>query len=194
MMEKKRKRVEMLKSLKMIEEKHYYEMSQKIHEQFLALEIVEQAKVIGITISKFPEVETRMLIKELWKRGKTVVVPRCHPQTREMDFRKINSFTELEYVYYDLAEPKIEETISIRKQRIDVLVVPGVVFSAKGYRIGFGGGYYDRFLVDYEGHVLSFAFALQTNQKIPIEKYDVPVVKIITESSIIDCRKGKSSD
>lgn len=68
-------------------------------------------------------------------------------------------------------------------------IVPGVVFSDEGYRIGFGGGYYDRYMSDYNGDTLSLAFAEQTGHVVPSEHHDIPVSKIVTEEKVINCQK-----
>ena len=86
-----------------------------------------------------------------------------------------------------MLEPIVEETTSIKKEVIDLQIVPGVVFSNEGYRIGFGGGYYDRYLTDYNGYTLSLAFECQTGYVIPIETHDIPVRKIYTEKREILC-------
>ena len=106
---------------------------------------------IGVTISRFPEVDTQPIIEAAWKWENKIAVPKCIRETKEMDFRLLTSFDELETVYMDLLEPIVEQTESMGKEEIDLQIVPGVVFSNEGYRIGFGGGYYDRYLKDYKG-------------------------------------------
>jgi len=65
------------------------------------------------------------------------------------------------------------------------LIVPGLVFNEKGYRIGFGGGFYDRFLADYHGKTVSLAFDFQVMKEIPTESFDLPVQIIITNERVI---------
>ena len=137
--------------------------------------------------------DTRPIIEAAWKLGKKIAVPKCENQTREMDFRLINSYDNLEKVYFDLQEPIIKETVSIKKDDIDLQIVPGVVYASNGYRIGFGGGYYDRYLIDYKGDMVSLAFEKQTGQAVPFEAHDIPVQKIFTENGIIICAKGENS-
>jgi 5-formyltetrahydrofolate cyclo-ligase len=98
-----------------------------------------------------------------------------------MEFRKIRSFEELENVYMDLYEPKLEVTSSIEASQMNMIIVPGLVFDREGYRIGYGGGYFDRYLQTYTGSKLSLAYTLQTTTSVPHENYDIPVEKIITE-------------
>lgn len=70
---------------------------------------------------------------------------------------------------------------------IDLLLVPGLAFMNNGYRLGFGGGYYDRFLKLYKKQTASLAFSSQIVSQLPVESHDIPVQKIITEERIIEC-------
>ena len=153
----------------------------------LATDEFRSAHTIGITISRYPEVDTLPLIEAAWKAGKRIAVPKCINATREMDFRLITTFDSLETVYIDLLEPIIDQTTHVPKDEIDLQIVPGVVFSDEGYRIGFGGGYYDRYMSKYKGEALSLAFLCQTSHVVPVEPHDVPVSKIITEERVIIC-------
>ena len=70
---------------------------------------------------------------------------------------------------------------------VDLCVVPGRVFNRSGYRIGWGGGYYDRFLASYAGQTLSLAYSVQVLDDIPIEAHDIPVGVIVSERELIRC-------
>ena len=192
-MKKSRIRIDMIKQLKSIEIQKYNKMSLAIKENLFTSSEFLNATIIGVTISRFPEVDTRPIIEEAWKLGKKIAVPKCEHRSREMDFRQINSYDNLEKVYFDLQEPIITETISIKKDDIDLQIVPGVVYANNGFRVGFGGGYYDRYLIDYKGDVVSLAFEKQTGQAVPSEAHDITVQKIFTENGIIFCEKGENS-
>ncbi|WP_339250554.1 5-formyltetrahydrofolate cyclo-ligase [Sporosarcina sp. FSL W8-0480] len=182
------KRKQVLSIMKDMDASEYARKSSVIVNHLIDSKEYSKAETIGVTISRFPEVDTISLIETAWKAGKKVAVPKCDSSTREMDFRIITSFDDLETVYMDLKEPAIGKTESVAKAAIDLQIVPGVVYSDEGYRIGFGGGYYDRYLTDYEGERLSLAFEVQTAYDIPVEEHDIPVNKIITENGIIQCR------
>ncbi len=188
-MSKLAKRKQMISIIKDMNHAEHASKSASILEQLTATEEYSSARVIGVTVSRFPEVDTFALIESAWKSGKQVAVPKCIADTREMDFRLITSIDDLETVYMDLKEPIISRTVSIDKGQIDLQIVPGVVFSDEGYRIGFGGGYYDRYLTDYEGDRVSLAFEIQTSHEVPVEEHDIPVNKIITEKSKIQCQQ-----
>ncbi|MBO0586501.1 5-formyltetrahydrofolate cyclo-ligase [Sporosarcina sp. E16_8] len=159
-----------------------------ITDKVLASDEFRSADTIGVTISRYPEVDTRPLIEAAWAAGKRIAVPKCIHATRKMDFRLITTYDSLERVYMGLFEPIVDETLSVEKNEIDLQIVPGVVFSDEGYRIGFGGGYYDRYMSDYNGSTLSLAFAVQTSHRIPVEGHDIPVNKIVTEEKEITCK------
>lgn len=165
-------------------------LSNEITNRFLASTEYKRATTIGITISRQPEVNTRIIIEAAWSAGKKVVVPKCNSIDRSMDFRTINAYDDLEVVYMDLLEPIIDKTNSVRKLEIDIQVVPGVAFNEEGYRIGYGGGYYDRYMEDFEGKSVSLTFEQQVGFDIPVESHDLPVELIFTPERVIDCREG----
>ncbi|MCM3743354.1 5-formyltetrahydrofolate cyclo-ligase [Sporosarcina luteola] len=192
-MSKLSKRKLMITIMKDMNHSEHARKSEAILERLHTCQEYASARTIGVTISRFPEVNTLPLIETAWEAGKQVAVPKCNPDTREMDFRLITSFDDLETVYMDLKEPIVGRTVSIDKGQIDLQIVPGVVFSDEGFRIGFGGGYYDRYLADYSGNRISLAFNHQTSQEVPIEEHDIPVNMIVTENKVIQCLKTRDA-
>lgn len=170
-------------------EVEYARKSSMIHNKVINLQEIKDAKIIALTISNFPEVDTKKLIEALWKMDKKIAIPKCTSSTREMHFYVFTNYEQLEQVYMELLEPKIGETTLISKDEIDVLISPGIVFDKQGFRIGYGGGYYDRFLVDYKKITLSMAFEVQLVEKVPVSEYDLPICTIITEEQIIKCNE-----
>ncbi|MFB1050356.1 5-formyltetrahydrofolate cyclo-ligase [Paraliobacillus sp. JSM ZJ581] len=138
-----------------------------------------QATVIGTTISQRYEWNTKPIIREAWNQGKTVVVPKCNPKQKSLTFYQLEDFEQLETVYYQLQEPKPDKTKEVTSDTIDLLIVPGLVFDLEHYRIGHGGGYYDRFLSNFNGTTLSIAWSGQVVHSIPIEPFDIPVTDLI---------------
>jgi len=163
----------------------YEHLSYQIAQQLYQDECWKQASTIAITISKSPEVDTWQMIRKAWDQGKRIVVPKCEPISRALDFRELNQFSHLESVYYGLLEPIVAETKKVNPDEIDLVIVPGLAFSRTGYRLGFGGGYYDRFLANYQGNTLSLAFESQIVPGIPTEAHDIPVSKIISNNEVI---------
>ncbi|MFS0822701.1 5-formyltetrahydrofolate cyclo-ligase [Bacillus sp. 1P02SD] len=178
-------RKEMKGTLRSIDKVTLNKWSQEITEQVLSLPEWLNANTIGITISGEYEVNTKYLIEKAWELKKRVTVPKCHPKTKTMTFREITSFSQLEVVYYGLQEPIEEQTEEVVHNEIDVIFVPGLSFMTSGYRLGHGGGYYDRYLTDYQGNTVSLAFPEQLVEKLPVEEFDIPVQKIVTNTKVI---------
>lgn len=181
-------RKEVLQKLTAMTAMQHEQQSKQIHTQVLGLSTIKYAKIIAITMAAGTEVQTRVLIEAFWRMGKQVAVPKCNPQTRQMQFYLITSFTQLETVYMQLQEPIPQKTVAVAREDIDVMIVPGVVFDKKGYRIGFGGGYYDRYLSDYTGATVALAFDVQIYPEVPSAVHDVPIDAIITATTIITCK------
>ncbi|MGJ7921369.1 5-formyltetrahydrofolate cyclo-ligase [Neobacillus sp. LXY-4] len=184
-MDKKQLRQEMKQKLALLNKPNYEEKSYLIAQRLYQDSDWITAKTVGITVSNPPEVDTYQIIRKAWEQGKTVVVPKCEPKTKLLQFRKLDRFSQLESVFFGLYEPIESVTDEVTVDEIDLLIVPGLAFLEKGYRLGFGGGYYDRFLKDYQGNKLSLAFDLQLVEHLPIETHDQPVPKIITDRQVI---------
>lgn len=186
-MDKKTMRQQVRSQLEAISYADYRARSLEIAQKLMQQPSIKEGKTIAITISSKPEVDTIAIIEALWQQGKTVVVPKCYPKTREMTFYAIEGFYQLETVYMDLREPIPALTEPVERETIDTIIVPGIVFDQKGYRIGYGGGYYDRYLPGYQGALLALAFNEQLTKHVPFESHDVPVHAIVTEKGYIDC-------
>lgn len=193
-MTKKLMRNAMREKLTFLDEVAYTNYSKQIEDLFLQHVAASNVSTIGITISNFPEVDTWSIIKHLWNLGKNVVVPKCSPIDRSMVFYQIQNFDQLEQVYMHLLEPNPQMSKAVTPQEIDMLVVPGIVYSEKGYRIGYGGGYYDRFLMNFKGDTLSLAFDIQVVKYVEYDVFDLPVDKIITPKAIFLCKQIREKD
>ncbi|MFS0861558.1 5-formyltetrahydrofolate cyclo-ligase [Fredinandcohnia sp. 179-A 10B2 NHS] len=180
-------RKEMKQTLLSIHSDTFASWSETITKHVIHLPEWQNAQTIGVTISGDYEVNTEGLIKHAWENNKRVVVPKCHPKTKDMTFREIKSFEQLEVVYFGLKEPIEEQTTSVDQSQIDLVIVPGLYFTKRGYRLGHGGGYYDRYLSSYNGQTISLAFPMQIVESLPIEEFDVPVQKLVTPSQVITC-------
>ncbi|MFV2049153.1 MULTISPECIES: 5-formyltetrahydrofolate cyclo-ligase [Metabacillus] len=184
-MKKKEMRSIMLKQLTEISDEEYQQLSKEIHKHLFSFSTWNKANTVAVTVSRGREVDTFPIIKQAWTDKKTVVVPKCEPATNTMEFRSITSFDQLENVFYGLKEPILSETSAVKKSLIDLILVPGICFDKNGYRIGYGGGYYDRYLMDYKNDTVSLAFSSQLINGVPIEAHDVPVSTLITEHGVM---------
>ncbi|MGM9951635.1 MAG: 5-formyltetrahydrofolate cyclo-ligase [Lysinibacillus sp.] len=190
-MDKKEIRNRVRRRLKEMDEGTYLSRSALIRTRLLQEPSIIEGETIAVTISGFPEVETRHIIEAFWEMGKTVAVPKCEPGTRNMTFYAIADFSQLEKVYMGIEEPIVDRTEYVAKEQIDVMIVPGVVFDEAGYRIGFGGGYYDRYLPGFKGEKVSLAFEEQVVGSIPAASHDIPVDIILTDRKRIHARANR---
>lgn len=183
-MNKSELRSQMKATLKTISDVDFNHQCERIYEQLFAQEEWLNAKTVALTISRGREINTHPILERTWRDGKRVVVPKCLPKTKGLQFRTLTSYDELEEVYFGLKEPIVEQTPKVESEAIDLIIVPGLLYDKKGYRIGFGGGYYDRFLANFQGHTVSLALNEQMKTELPHEPFDIPVHKIITSHMI----------
>ncbi|MBH0348847.1 MULTISPECIES: 5-formyltetrahydrofolate cyclo-ligase [Bacillus] len=179
--EKLRLRKQIIEHMNSLSRERYTNLSEQIAFSLYAQKEWAEAKTIGITLSMENEVNTYSIIEKAWEEGKKVVVPKCNKETRTMSFRQISNFDQLETVYMNLREPIPALTEEVNADEIDLQIVPGVAYTERGERIGYGGGYYDRYLMHYKGKTLSLAYSFQMVDHIPIEPFDQNIEKIITE-------------
>ncbi|WP_077736423.1 5-formyltetrahydrofolate cyclo-ligase [Bacillus sonorensis] len=180
-------RNEMKTKLAQMTDKEFQQKTNAIHEAFFSSKQWKDASVIALTISRKPEVATKPIIERAWKEGKTVCIPKCLPETKDMHFRRFQDESELEVVYFGLQEPIVHKTELLAPDDIDFILVPGICFDPRGYRIGYGGGYYDRYLAGFTKETASLAFHCQIIDKVPHEAHDIPVSQIFTEKTTLIC-------
>lgn len=154
------------------------EKEAQLYQQLFADEKWQQAESIGVTMSMGFEIATAPIINRAWSEGKKVYVPKCLPQ-RKMAFYQIYPYSRFETSRFGVQEPVAEE--AAKPEAIELLLVPGVVYSLTGYRIGFGGGYYDRFLEFYKGETLSLAFFEQIRDGWQPDDFDQKVEKVLVD-------------
>jgi 5-formyltetrahydrofolate cyclo-ligase len=162
------------------------EKSRAIHKKVMELEAVRLSSILMAYLSFGSEVDLDGLIRWCWGEGKWVVVPVCRPENRELTACRIDGFDELETCHYGIRAPKAGLLRPVEGGKIDVILVPALAFDRRGYRVGYGGGYYDRFLPEApQAAKIGVAFACQIVEEIPADTYDVTVDRIVTEEGII---------
>src|SRR5690625_678004 len=141
---KKKLRNNMLHRIETMSTEEKYRIEQNIYKQLFHLKEWKEAKIIGITYSQTFEWNTIYIMKEAWRLGKKVSIPKTNIDRKSMIFHIIHHEHDVIQGAYGIFEPK-DATNIIDKSAIDLMFVPGVLFDASGYRIGYGGGYYDRY-------------------------------------------------
>ncbi len=161
------------------------ERSRKIESNLFGLEQYTKSKTVMFFVSFNSEVHTHNMIRNSF-RSKTIVIPKV--MQHEIEPSVIIDFDNLISGKFGIKEPI--EIMKIAYKNIDLVLVPGIVFDREGHRIGYGFGYYDRFLRKVTKAVkIGLCFDFQVVDKIPREGHDVPVDFIVTEKRIIKRRK-----
>lgn len=158
-------------------------MDYEIYKKLINSELYMKARSIFIYLSFGSEIETNKIINKALKDEKEVYIPKIYKEDRSMKAIRLNSFNDLKENSMGILEP-INEGNYIEKEEIDLIVVPGVVFDFKGNRIGYGGGYYDRYLEDIKeiSNKVVLAYDLQIVDFIKPEPYDISADYIITNT------------
>ncbi|MFD2618300.1 5-formyltetrahydrofolate cyclo-ligase [Terrilactibacillus laevilacticus] len=182
---KKQIREEVLHKLQNMDHEDFIQKNKQIYEHVLTFDLWQKSETIGITLSRGREIMTRPIIDKAWQLGKRIAVPKCYPEEKEMRFYFLDDYEQLELSYFNLYEPKLSEVTQVQTDEIDIMIVPGVAYSPSGYRIGFGGGYYDRYLKHYHGEKISLLLDEQKIDQVPIEEHDIPVNWLITPDQIM---------
>lgn len=155
-----------------------------------ALDDYKRAKRVAVYVSWNSEVNTHPLIEQALNDGKRVAVPYCVPKTRDMKMLEITRFPDdLKPGTMGILEPDPAVCPEMAPEAIDLIIVPGVGFTERGERLGYGGGFYDRYLPKLKATAAQIALApeFQILDTLPVEAHDQRVPTIITERRIIDC-------
>ena len=160
--------------------------------RFLALPQVEAAKTI-FAFWGIPgrEPDTARLIGELVRRGKTVGLPRMLPDHR-MEVRRYDPDKPLVTVSFGISEPG-EDCPLLEGEDIGLALVPAVCYDRRGYRLGFGGGYYDRWLAGFSSVTVGLCREAVLQEAVPTEAHDARVDLLLTEGECLSFQgDGKS--
>lgn len=156
----------------------------EIQSRLLTLRQYSACKTVFTYVSKDIEVDTFALIKAALANGKRVAVPKCVKDTRDMTFYYIRSLDDLEPGSFGVMEPIESRCTRVKDFSSGLCIVPGLSFDAEGYRLGYGKGYYDRFLSKFGGITVGLCYSNCIKWKLPHGYYDRPVDLIVTDRYI----------
>ena len=168
-------RKQVLHEMKAISQEQKQFIDQALTEQLLQHPFYQEAKVIATYLSFPHEFQTQGLIDQALKDGKKVLIPKTYPKGR-MEF-VVYDPQQLVKTSFGLLEPQGDLEV-VDTSRIDLIHVPGLAFTTEGYRIGYGGGYYDRYLEHFAGQSLSTIYPCQV-QEFNSENHDIPVQEVL---------------
>jgi 5-formyltetrahydrofolate cyclo-ligase len=161
-------------------------------ERLTLLEPVRRALTLLIYLNFGSEVGTDDLVRWGLRSGKRIAVSRCIPESRGLAACLIGDLGEVAPGHYGIREPKAHLIRPVPAGEIDVVIVPGVAFDRRGYRVGYGGGYYDRFLPQAPRAArIGVAFACQVAAGIPADSHDIPMDGVVTDAETIIAEAGR---
>ena len=150
-----------------------------IFNKLINSEVFKSSRILFIYVSRNTEVDTIKIIKKAFELGKTVCVPKCFDNA-QMKAYKIKSFDDLESGRFNILEPKsyCEE---IDKNSIDLAILPCVTCDVDNNRLGYGKGFYDRFLFGTNMKKVCLCRKQVLQEKIPVDKNDVKIDVVLTD-------------
>lgn len=165
-------------------------MDAGIEQQVLGLPEFAAADALLAYLSFGAEVETRGIIEAAWAAGKTVALPRCVPGTRTMVWYLVDSFDGLVRSPIGVEEPAEDPTREVDPAGLGaaLVLVPGLTFDAQGFRMGYGGGFYDVFLAGPGAHAVSVGLCreVQLSDRVQaLDQHDLPVRIVATEKRVL---------
>ncbi len=161
-------------------EQYKHSLDIEIASRFLCTREYMNAKTVLSYVSRQSEVDTIGIIRAAFANKKQVAVPKCEGKGI-MRFYLINSMDDLCEGYGSILEPDTAKCRLLEDLSDSVCIVPGLSFDPEGYRLGFGGGYYDRFLSSYEGISAGLCYGSFVKWELPRESFDVAVDLLITD-------------
>lgn len=156
--------------------------------QLEKLPFYREAGTIMFFLSFRSEVATRGMVEKNLEQGKRVLAPKMSPRERVLlPSQLLDLEKDLVLGYFDVPEPRPEALRPVEPAEIDLLIVPGVAFDLRGNRLGYGGGYYDRFFERLRPEVplVAIAFELQIVPRVPTEPWDRRMDWLVTEERAI---------
>lgn len=182
-MDKKTLRKNLLKQRESLPWLEVQGKSHEVTQRLLFLPEYKKAETILIYLAFNKELDTSAFMQTAWQQKKKIVVPVCQPQDRSLLLSQLLAFNELAPGTWGIPEPKAEFLRPVPVQQIDLLIIPGVAFDSQGYRLGYGGGYFDRFLptIRPDCTKVGLAYDFQLLDELPREPHDTAVDVIVTE-------------
>lgn len=169
------------------------ELSRRIVGAFMALPEYATASTVLFYVDVRSEVRTRLDLESALDSDKSIVVPWCNADG-ELELFRLTSMDQLELGMYRILEPREDlrhlPEYQVNVEELDLIMVPGVGFDARGARMGHGKGYYDKLLEHARADtpLIALAFECQMFEEIPVAGHDVFMDKIVTEDCIYEGR------
>ena len=165
--------------------------SKKILKSLIELNELKNAEKICIYVSKGSEADTFSIIEQIISMDKLVYAPKSDIKSNLMTFYRLDCLNELSPGAFSVLEPSDKNEKYVFSYKSDICIVPALSFDKKGFRLGYGKGYYDRFLKDFLGVKIGICFDEFITDSLPKFDTDIAVDMIVTENKKYICKGGK---
>ena len=163
-----------------------------VAQNLLSLDEIKKADTVLCYISLDDEICTDEIVRVLLDSGKSVGAPYCVDNNGNMDFYYITDFDDLRIQSFGVREPVIEKCKKVTSFDNTIIILPGLCFDSNGNRLGYGKGYYDRFLQIHSLISVGLCYNSLIVKKVPTDMYDKKADIIVTENDIIRINVGKN--
>lgn len=178
---------ELRKTLKK-KRKQIYKKNDKdafIRENLICSDFYLDANIILFYAALDDEINVDECIEDALMLGKQVALPVCTNDKGEMKFYYISSMSDLNSGFFGVREPDINKCQEVTDYSNSICILPGIAYDKRGYRLGYGKGYYDRFMQKNTSLFIGLCYNELVDDELPIGEYDIPVKYIITENGFI---------
>lgn len=185
-MNKRQIRTEILERRNMLTAEEREKAEVTILKSLSTLSEFENANTIASFVSFRNEIEMQTINQSILSSGKKLVLPLIDMTLKTMHFHQVDNLESLVKNSYGILEPNPEEHPQVPFEDIELVLTPGVAFDLFGYRLGYGGGFYDRFFTSLKKAIpsIGIAFECQVVSKLPTDAYDQKIQKLLTETGL----------
>ena len=186
-MSKKTVRAEVAAQVKNLSPVYCREADEAICRWVLQSAQYQEAKTVFCYVGTDREIDTTAILRSALRDGKTLAAPLCMPEKGVMEARRIEGLGDLVSGRYGILAPKLG-CPAAAPEDIDLVIVPCCTGNARGERLGYGGGYYDRFLPKVKCPTMLLCRHQLEREDIPVEPHDVRMDYFVTERGVVDCK------
>ncbi len=190
-MTKQTLRAEMAARVKNLSETYCREADEAICRRVIQSDAYEKAQTIFCYVGTAREIDTMRLIHIMMRDGKKVAVPLC-VAAGVMEARRIEGMGDLVSGRYGILAPRLQ-CPKAEPEEIDLVIAPCCTGNARGHRLGYGGGYYDRFLPQVKCPAMLLCRHQLEREDIPMEDHDVLMDYFVTERGVVDCKAERGA-
>ena len=180
-MDKKETRKLLLQNRKSIPKEKKTIYDREISKKIIESDFYKNATQILVFASTQEEFDTNFIVESCRANGKKVFYPICLDNSGKMEFRQVESSDNLQVGMYNIPEPN-PNCEEYKQKENDIIIVPCLSVDKNGYRIGYGKGYYDRFLQSFQGISICPCYEELTSETLPTDSFDVRINYLVTQN------------